>query len=350
MSQKQLQIQKQSLSISPQQLMVVGMLSCNVQEIEEKIKKELEENPALEKSDINDNINSSSEGESYGQTEDYYGSDYVDNAEEKVGENYDEMDDFSSYDYDAYDDYSSDAGYSDAPFSPQGNLAEETSFTESLLEQIEFQNLPKQTQALCEYIIGNLDESGYLMQEVSQMTEDLNTKLGIEISETQMYEALLIVQQLDPAGVGARDLGECLTIQLQRKDESALVDNAIMVVEDALEDFKSRQIEKIIKKTGLSKQEVKDAIALIARLNPKPANGYASGGIMKNESVIPDFFYDNDTDQLTLNNKEIPTLKVSVTVKKLHVLGKEHPISTVCSLAHWESVHFAKEDSITEEE
>lgn len=311
MSQKQLQIQKQSLSISPQQLMVVGMLSCNVQEIEEKIKKELEENPALEKSDINDNIKSSSEGESYGETDDYYGSDYADNAEEKVGENYDEMGDFSSYDYDAYDDYSSDAGYSDAPFSPQGNLAEETSFTESLLEQIEFQNLPKQTQALCEYIIGNLDESGYLMQEVSQMTEDLNTKLGIEISETQMYEALLIVQQLDPAGVGARDLGECLTIQLQRKDESALVDNAIMVVEEALEDFKSRQIEKIIKKTGLSKQEVKDAIALIARLNPKPANGYASGGIMKNESVIPDFFYDNDTEQLTLNNKEIPTLKVS---------------------------------------
>jgi RNA polymerase sigma-54 factor len=84
-----------------------------------------------------------------------------------------------------------------------------------------------------------------------------------------------------------------------------------MIVEEALEDFKSRQIDKIIKKTGLTKTQVKDAILLISHLNPKPGNGYASGGIMKNETVIPDFIYDNETDQLSLNNKDIPSLKVS---------------------------------------
>ena len=311
MSQKQVQIQKQSLNISPQQLMLVGMISCNVQEMEEKIKKELEENPALEKSDVNENVKSSSEGESYGETDDYYSLDYSGSTEEKVGENYDEMGDFSTYDSDRYDDYSADSGYSQGSYSPQSNLTEETSFTDSLLEQIEYQNLPKITRALCEYIIGNLDESGYLAQEVSQMTEDLNIKMGLEITETQMYEALLIVQSLDPAGVGARDLGECLIIQLQRKEESELVDNAITIVEEALEEFKSRQIDKIIKKTGLNKTQVKDAISLISHLSPKPANGYASGGIMKNESVVPDFYYDNETDELSLNNRDIPTLKVS---------------------------------------
>ena len=307
MSQKQIQIQKQTLNISPQQLMVVSMLTCNVEEMEEKIKKELEENPALEKSDINDNLKSSAEGESYGENDDYYGTD----SESKVGENYDEMGDFSSSDADIYDDYPSDIGYSDGDYSPQSNLTEETSFTDSLLEQIEYQNLPKITRALCEYIIGNLDESGFLVQEVAQMTDDLNIKMDLQITETQMYEALLVVQNLDPAGVGARDLGECLIIQLQRKEETEIVDNAIKIVEEALEEFKTRQRDKIIKKTGLNKAQVKEAISLISHLNPKPANGYASGGMLKNESVIPDFLYDSETGELSLNNREIPTLKVS---------------------------------------
>ena len=306
MSQKQLQIQKQTLNISPQQLMVVGMLSCNVQEIEEKIKKELEENPALEKVENIDPVGSNTENETYNSDEDYYGEDYSNGGEYTQGENADEMGDF-----DYYDDYSSDSGYSEGGYSSQSNLTEETSFTDSLLEQIEYQNLPKTTKALCAYIIGNLDEAGYLTGEVSQITSDLNMKHGLEITETQMYEALLVVQSLDPAGVGARDLGECLIIQLQRKEESQLVDNAIMIVEEALEDFKSRQIDKIIKKTGLTKEQIKDAIQLISHLNPKPGNGYASGGMLKNESVVPDFIYDNETDTLSLNNREIPTLKVS---------------------------------------
>ena len=308
MSQKQLQIQKQSLNISPQQLMLVGMLSCNVQEIEEKIKKELEENPALEKLDRDKDA---PEAESYNSEDEYFGSEYSSDADYKRGENADEMGDFSNYSSDDYDDYSSDNDASDGGYIYGSNLTEETSFTDSLLEQIEFQNLPKTHNALCTYIIGSLDENGYLTQDIPQMTEELNIKLGIEISDSQMYEALLTVQSLDPAGVGARDLAECLIIQLQRKEDSERINNAIMVVEEALEDFKSKQIDKIIRKTGLSKEQVKDAMELISHLNPKPGNGYASGGIMKNETVIPDFFYDNETDQLTLNNREIPTLKVS---------------------------------------
>ena len=311
MSQKQLQIQRQTQNISPQQLMVVGMLACNVQEIEEKIKKELEENPALEKADSYEDVKAAGDNDSYSSEDDFYSSQYSENSEYKQAENADGMGDF-----DYYDEYSSDSGYdsdgySSGGYSNQNNLAEETSFTDSLLEQIEFQNLPKKTKALCSYIIGNLDDAGYLAGEVQQMTEDLNIKLGLDISETQMYEALLIVQSLEPAGVGARDLGECLIIQLQRKEESELVDNAIMIVEEALEDFKLRQIDKIIKKTGLNKQQVKDAIQLISHLNPKPGNGFASSGLMKNETVIPDFYYDNETGELTLNNREIPSLKVS---------------------------------------
>lgn len=307
MSQKQLQIHKQSLNISPQQLMVVGMLSCNVQEIEEKIKKELEENPALEKSEnIDPIVDTPSENDTYRAEDDYYNSEYSNEEGYKQEENADEMGDF-----DYYDDYSSDSGYSESKYNSHSNLTEETSFTDSLLEQIEYQNLPKRTKALCSYIIGNLDEAGYLIGDIAQMTEELNVKHELDITETQMYEALLLVQSLDPAGVGARDLGECLIIQLQRKEDTELVNNAIIIVEEALEEFKSKQIDKIIKKTSLTKGQVKEAMQLISHLNPKPGNGYASGGIMKNETVIPDFIYDNETDQLSLNNKEIPTLKVS---------------------------------------
>ncbi len=311
MSQKQLQIQKQSLNISPQQLMVVGMISCNVEEIEEKIKKELEENPALEKIERADEMRDTPDADSYNSEDEYYGSEYSSNTDYKGEENTDEMGDFSNYNSDDYDEYSSNGQVSDGGYVFGSNLTEETSFTDALLEQIGFQNLPKTHKALCTYIIGSLDENGYLTQDIPQMTEELNIKLGLEITDLQMYEALLTVQSLDPAGVGARDLAECLIIQLQRKDESESLDNAIMIVEEALEDFKSRHIDKIIKKTGLSKGQVKDAIELISHLNPKPANGYASGGIVKNETVIPDFFYDNETDQLTLNNREIPALKVS---------------------------------------
>ena len=314
MSQKQLQIQKQTQNISPQQLMVVGMLSCNVQEIEEKIKKELEENPALEKVENFESAGSVSDNDSYSGNDDYYGEEYSNGDDFKTSRNADEMGDFSSntdYYDDASDDGYSDGGYSEGGYSSQNNLTEETSFTDSLLEQIEYQNIPKRTKALCSYIIGNLDENGYLTGEIEQMASELNVKHDLDITDTQMYEALLVVQSLDPAGVGARDLGECLIIQLQRKEESELVDNAILVVEEALEDFKTRQIDKIIKKTGLTKEQVRDAIKLISHLNPKPGNGYASGGMMKNETVIPDFIYDNETDLLSLNNKEIPTLKVS---------------------------------------
>ena len=310
MSQKQLQIQKQTQNISPQQLMVVGMLACNVQEIEEKIKKELEENPALEKAENFESTQGDTESDNYGGDVDYYDDTYADSGEYRQKENADEIGNLSDYNYSDDGDYV-DSDYPHGEYSGQSNIVEETSFTDSLLEQIEFQNLPKTTKALCSYIIGNLDDAGYLAGEISQMTNDLNIKLGIDITETQMYEALLIVQSLDPAGVGARDLGECLSIQLQRKEDSTLVDNAIMIVEEALEEFKTRQIDKIIKKTGLTKEQVKDAIGLISHLNPKPGNGYASGGMMKNETVIPDFYYDRETDSLSLNNKEIPTLKVS---------------------------------------
>jgi RNA polymerase sigma-54 factor len=148
-------------------------------------------------------VDTPSENDTYSAEDDYYNSEYSNEEGYKQEENADEMGDF-----DYYDDYSSDSGYSESKYNSHSNLTEETSFTDSLLEQIEFQNLPKRTKALCSYIIGNLDEAGYLIGDIGQMTEELNVKHGLDITETQMYEALLLVQSLDPAGVGARDLGE----------------------------------------------------------------------------------------------------------------------------------------------
>lgn len=333
MSQKQLQIQKQSLNISPQQLMLVGMLSCNVEEIEERIKKELEENPALETSEEKEKTLENSE---------YYDSATDNYSESKVEENTDEMGDFSEYKSDGYDYYDSEDSSDDYnEYRKETNLTEETSFTDSLLEQIEFQNLSKILKALCAYIIGNLDESGYLRQEIPQMTEDLNTKLSLNITETQMLEALLVIQSLDPPGVGARDLKECLIIQLQRKTMTPQVDNAIMILEEAFEEFIAKQIEKISRKLSLTKDEVKDALVIISHLSPKPGNGFSEGGMLKNETVIPDFLYDNETDQLSLNNKEIPTLKVSKEYLQMLEDFKGNPKNRTKNIR--ESIQFTKQ-------
>lgn len=333
MSPKQLQIQKQSLNISPQQLMLVGMLSCNVEEIEERIKKELEENPALETSEEKEKTLENSE---------YYDSATDNYSESKVEENTDEMGDFSEYKSDGYDYYDSEDSSDDYnEYRKETNLTEETSFTDSLLEQIEFQNLSKILKALCAYIIGNLDESGYLRQEIPQMTEDLNTKLSLNITETQMLEALLVIQSLDPPGVGARDLKECLIIQLQRKTMTPQVDNAIMILEEAFEEFIAKQIEKISRKLFLTKDEVKDALVIISHLSPKPGNGFSEGGMLKNETVIPDFLYDNETDQLSLNNKEIPTLKVSKEYLQMLEDFKGNPKNRTKNIR--ESIQFTKQ-------
>jgi RNA polymerase sigma-54 factor len=185
------------------------------------------------------------------------------------------------------------------------------SFTQSLQEQLGYRNLTEHQYAVASFLVGSLDDDGYLRRSIDSIVDDLSFRANVETDEDEVLDMLKIIQEFEPAGVGARDLGECLIIQLQRKEESELVDNAITIVEEALEEFKSRQIDKIIKKTGLNKTQVKDAITLISHLSPKPANGYASGGMLKNESVIPDFLYDSETGELSLNNREIPTLKVS---------------------------------------
>lgn len=336
MSQKQLQIQKQSINISPQQLMVVGMLSCNTEEIEEKIKKELEENPALEKASDIENPNLSEETDSY--NEDYYSDDGY--STEKTIERSDEIGDFSGDEYNSSDSYDYEDRYSKDVYR-EPILTEEKSFTDSLLEQVEFLNLPQKTRALCEYIIGNLDDFGYLRQEVSQMIDDLNNKFSLQITETQMLESLLVVQNLEPAGVGARDLQECLTLQLMRKPESPDIENALLIVEEAFDELSSKQVDKISKNLSLTKEEVKKSMLIISHLNPKPANGFTEGGLMKNETVIPDFIYDNQTDTLSLNNRGIPSLKVSEEYINMLEDFKGNPQNRTKSIK--ESIQFTKQ-------
>lgn len=310
MSQKQVLQQQLKQTLSPQQLLVVGLLECPILELENKIQQELEENPALE------------EGVDESVLSDVTADD--EQSSDEMDQNSDSPDAISLSDFSDYlsDDESDDFSYG------VGNVAEPSDFafvnystgqdfTEYLLEQIRLLNISELRMQMAAYIVGNLDEKGYLDREVSLLTIDYNLQYDAQVSETDMFEALTDVQSLDPAGVGARSLDECLLLQLERKPFTASIDNAMRVLEDCYDEFANRHYDKVQTLLQLSDDEMRDAIHEITSLNPRPSNGYSDTVMDKINAVTPDFIYDNETDELRLNNQSIPPLRVGATYVQL---------------------------------
>jgi RNA polymerase sigma-54 factor len=162
-----------------------------------------------------------------------------------------------------------------------------------------------------------LDTKGYLDREVSLLTIDYNLQYNQQATETDMFEALTDVQSLDPAGVGARSLDECLLLQLERKPFTDSVDNAMRILEECYDLFAQRHYDKVQAQLQLSDDEMREAIQQITHLNPYPSNGFSETGYEKNNAVIPDFIYDSETGVLQLNNQSIPSLKVGESYVQL---------------------------------
>lgn len=310
MSQKQVLQQQLKQTLSPQQLLVVSLLECPLLELEERIKHELEDNPALEEGkDVTEIDGGENEAEI---------SDEIDENNELTGDV-----DLSQLEGYLNEDEGGDDGYDFSPPSSQAadfmftNFSEEADFTGNLIEQLRMLDLPEGRLQLGEYIIGNLDDKGYLDREVSLLTIDYNLQYDVHVTETDVFEALMDVQSLDPAGVGARSLDECLLLQLERKSFTPSIDNAMRIIEDCYDAFAQRHYDKVQALLQLSDAEMRDAIHEITCLNPHPSNGFSNAGYEKNNVVIPDFLYDNETGQLQLNNQSIPSLKVGASYVQL---------------------------------
>ena len=290
---------KLSQKLSPQQIQLRKLIQLPTPAFEQKIKQELEENPALDsgKDEIKD------EYDEFNNTEDDYESDTIE-TEVNIDE-YLSDDEIPEYRLSA-NNYSVDDEDKQVPY------ASGTSFNQYLKNQLNTFRLSEEDREIAEFIVGSLDESGYLRRSLEDLTDDLAFTQNVYTTEEKIETVLLKVQNLDPAGVGARSLEECLVLQLKRKTSTKSVEQAIAILEKSFDHFSKKHYKKLMSKFHISEGELKNAIQEIEQLNPKPGGSYASNTKIV-EHVVPDFtirIVEGELE-LTLNGRNAPELKVS---------------------------------------
>ncbi len=302
MKQKLSLQQKLLQKLSPQQIQVIKLLEIPALQLEQRIKKELEENPVLElESDENGGEQDENNVDEAGNDSD------IDNDEFTLDDYYDEDEDIPAYRLNA-NNYSKDDKYVDIPFSVG------TTFHEFLLEQLGVADLDEDEQHLAEYIIGNIDDDGYLRRDLPAISDDLAFNLNMEVTEDELLKILKTIQQFDPPGVGARDLQECLLLQLRRINRREFV-TAREIVSHYFEEFTKKHYSKIQAKLELSDQELKDAVDQILKMNPKPGSSYSNPMNKANQHIVPDFILENIDGELilSLNQRNVPEIKINDT-------------------------------------
>lgn len=311
---KQSQHQRLLQKLSPQQIQLMKLLQVPTANLEERIKEELEENPALEvgnednpPDEYNLDDNATDEFESDGEDVEL-----SNDTAEKV-----DLDDFLRHEDDEgggdYGDY-----YGDAEEKQSTPVSVETSFHEYLLDQLGMLELDERSHAIAEQIIGSFDEDGYLRREPTSIVDDLAFGRNINTTMDEVMDILISIQQFDPPGVGAWTLQECLLLQLKRLPQTRDVKNAVSIIDKHFNEFIKKHYDKIQRQLGLNDEDFKEVINVIIKLNPKPGAAFAV--VNKAESyVIPDFFVFNNNGvlELSLNSKNAPELRVSEGYKEM---------------------------------
>ncbi len=297
--------QKLLQKLSPQQIQLMKLLQVPTMELEQRIKEEIEENPALE------------EGADEQTDTDDYDDDY-DNDVSESNENFD-INDYLDDDLPQYktsvNNTSKDQDEKSVPLS--GGV----SFHEVLANQLMLRKLTSTEKAIAENIIGNMDDDGYLRRDIDAIVDDLAFTANIQTTEEDVEDVLFIIQDFEPAGVGARDLRECLLLQLERRHHGDIaVYTAKKILEKCFDEFTKKHYDKIKAKFEIGDEDLKDAIDEIIRLNPKPGNSLKESSDSKNvQQIIPDFILTDDEGELTLtlNSRNAPQLKVSRTYENM---------------------------------
>jgi RNA polymerase sigma-54 factor len=350
---------KQLLSqrLSPQQIQFIKLLQIPTAELETRIKEEMETNPALEEGDSEDadaerdensddtpeadDPNDSLDSDDNTLDEDFSGSEPTD--DNASADEYDYADerpdptptadeegpslDKESGDLDISDYINDDeiAGYKmqgDGPGEEEERdmpLADTSgSLQDSLLDQLHFAQLNERQQAIGEQLVGSIDGDGYIRRDLAAIANDLAFSQNIEVAEAEIESVLHVIQQFDPPGIAARDLPECLMLQLERRPQDEATRNAERILTETFEEFTKKHYQRIQQKLDLEDDELKDAVAVILRLNPKPGGsgpvssgrGGSAGGA---QYLMPDFILTNDNGELnlTLNARNAPELRVS---------------------------------------
>ena len=306
--QEQTQTQQQLQTLSPQQIMAIKLLELPTVELEERVHSELLDNPALEEgrepSDTDDCH--ADDADSYNTT-DEDGEPNIDSAEDLSLGDYRNEDDIPDYKLQE-NNYSKDDQPEDIPFS------DNISFYETLKEQLDMQELSPKEKELGEYLIGSLDDDGLLRKPLDAIADELAIYQGVETTPEELERVLTVIQDFDPAGIGARSLQECLLLQIKRKEDSPVKQAEYDIISKCCDEFTKKNKEKIMQKLGLSEQQYAEAVTELTKLNPRPGSSLGET-IGKNlQQIIPDFIVDTDDDgtiTLSLNSRNVPELRLS---------------------------------------
>ena len=321
---------KQTQKLSPQQIQLMKMIKLPTLDFEQRIKQELEENPALESGKEDENREEQDQLEA---NDDYDDNEHIDADDINVDE-YLSDDDIPEY-------RTKTNNYSDNDQEKTIPIVAETSLSQHLINQLYgFRFEPEEIQ-IAEFLIGSIDESGYIRRDLMNIVDDLAFTQNIVVEIGVVERVLSRIQQLDPSGVGARNLQECLSIQLQRKSKNEDQKVAQQIIDDCFDLFSKKHYERLMLKLHLDEQQLKSAISEIERLNPKPGSSFA--GQNKNiKQVIPDFtlrIIDGELD-LKINGRNAPELHVSHTYSEML---KGYKASAEKSKAQHDAVMFIKQ-------
>ena len=280
--------QKLQQGLSPLQIQTIKLLELPTLELEQRIKKELEENPVLD------------EASSTEETED---------GEPKNVS----LSDYSSQD-DSTPSYRLYINNQGKDLKPQYNtFSVKESFHQNLEMQLGYSGLKGEDRTIASFIIGSIDDDGYLRRDILSLTDDIAFRLNIETTPEHVEKILKVIQEFEPVGVGARDLRECLLLQLRAKENTPQRERAEEILENYFEEFSRKHYDKIMAKTGMDKDELKDAVVEIVRLNPRPGGQIDDSYVEQAQQIVPDFILDNKDGELILSMPKfsVPELRVN---------------------------------------
>jgi RNA polymerase sigma-54 factor len=297
MLQQKLQ-QKIQQKLSPLQIQTIKMLEITSLEMEERIKQELEVNPALEE---------------YSHEE--LEGDQIEKLKAEEDYNTSENEDFSLDDYRSDEDipdYSSPK-HNNEEFHQNNLLVSGSSLSDALLEQLNLQKLSDREKSLCEFVIGNIDNEGYIRRDAESLVDDYAFQTSLMVEKEEMANAIQIIQSFDPPGIAAFSLQECLLLQLKRKKPTPDIQNALQIITETFDDFSQKRFKQIETKLNLSSQEIKSAMDEIIKLNPKPGNAWENELESNSTQLVPDFIVENEDGNLivSLNNDNQPSLRIN---------------------------------------
>lgn len=302
---------KLSQKLSPQQIQLMKLIQLPTQAFEQRLKEEMVENPALESGkEEDDELYEKDEFDNNDEYDDYEGSENIETDEINIDE-YLSNDETPDYKLQA-NNYSDDDDDREIPF------AAPTSFHQDLINQLNTFILTDEQRDIAEFLVGSIDDDGYLRRSVQDIVDDMAFTQGIYTDEKTVEKILHFIHDLEPSGVGARDLHECLLLQLRHKTPTEYVDLAIDIIQNNFDAFTKKHYDKLQSTYEISKEQLKKAIEEIEKLNPKPGGAFDSNNRTV-EQIVPDFairIVDGELE-LTLNGRNAPTLHISKDYKEM---------------------------------